>query len=104
MYLSEGDDMCHMYVQRENQDEIKTNLNSHFICPCEAVWRLWQFPIHSRTPAVDCLQVRLPLHQNIVFPDHQRLPSVLRRPGFDWTMLTDRFQMNSNDPFARDLY
>jgi len=103
-YHSKGDDMCQIYVQRENQDEIKTNLNCHFICPCEAVWRLLQFPIHSRTPAGDHLQVHLPLHQNIVFPGHQPLPSALRRPGFDWTMLTEWFQMNINDPSAYDLY
>ncbi|KAG5235502.1 ATP-dependent DNA helicase [Salix suchowensis] len=62
-YVSKGSDRCRMVVQKENNDEIKAYLNCRFICPYEAVWRLFQFPIHSRHPPVELAGVLYPTFQ-----------------------------------------
>ena len=51
-YVSKGSDRCRMAMQKENDDEIKAYLN-------------FQFPIHSRNPSVECLQVHLPSQHNM---------------------------------------
>uniref|UniRef100_A0A6N2NAH5 ATP-dependent DNA helicase n=1 Tax=Salix viminalis TaxID=40686 RepID=A0A6N2NAH5_SALVM len=69
-----------------------------------AVWRILQFPIHSRYPPVERLQIHLPFQQNIVFSGSKSLQSVLRRPGIRNTMLTEWFECNKQFPDARELY
>jgi hypothetical protein len=102
-YVNKGPDRCRMVLQNETNDEIQAYLNCHFICPYEAVWRLFQFPIHSRNPPVERLQVHLPFQQNVVFSGSESLHSVLRRPGINKTMLTEWFECNKKDSNAREL-
>ncbi|GJX83956.1 DNA helicase [Tanacetum coccineum] len=40
-------------------DEIQNYVDGRFICPYEACWRIFDFPIHSREPAVQILNVHL---------------------------------------------
>lgn len=103
-YVSKGSDRCRMAVQKENDDEIKAYLNCRFICPYEAVWRLFQFPIHSRNPPVERLQVHLPSEHNIVYSGNESLLNVMKRPGVHRTMLTEWFECNKNDLAARNMY
>ena len=56
-------------------------------CPFEDVWRLLQFPIHLHDPLIERLQMHLPLQHPIVFSNNTSLPSLLRRPNIDRTML-----------------
>jgi len=51
-YVSKGSDRCRVVVEKDRVDEIHAYMNCRFICPYEAVWRLLQFPIHSRSPPV----------------------------------------------------
>ena len=61
-----------------------TYFNCQFIfCLCEAIWCLFQFSIHLRTPPVERPQVHLPFQQDIVFSS---LHSVLRRLGINKAM------------------
>jgi hypothetical protein len=103
-YVSKGADRCRMVMKKDTDDEIQAYLNCRFICPYEAVWRLFQFPIHSRTPAVERLQVHLPLQHHVFFSGNQSLSSVLGRPGINKTMLTEWFERNRVDVNARDLF
>uniref|UniRef100_A0A0R0LIE8 ATP-dependent DNA helicase n=1 Tax=Glycine max TaxID=3847 RepID=A0A0R0LIE8_SOYBN len=41
-------------------DEIKEYVDCRYISPCEATWRIFGFPIHSRKPAVERLHFHLP--------------------------------------------
>jgi hypothetical protein len=102
-YVNKGPDRCRMVLQNETNDEIQAYLNCRFICPYEAVWRLFQFPIHSRNPPVERLQVHLPFQQNVVFSGSESLHFVLRRPGINKTMLTEWFECNKKDSNAREL-
>ncbi|XP_034903514.2 uncharacterized protein [Populus alba] len=79
-YVSKGSDRCRVVVEKDRADEIHTYMNCRFICPYEAVWRLLQFPIHSRSPPVERLQIHLPLHQNVVYSGNESLPSILQKP------------------------
>ncbi|CAI9290402.1 unnamed protein product [Lactuca saligna] len=38
--------------EKQRIDEIKTYLDGRYICPHEAAWRIFDFPIHHRNPAV----------------------------------------------------
>uniref|UniRef100_A0A6N2L014 Uncharacterized protein n=1 Tax=Salix viminalis TaxID=40686 RepID=A0A6N2L014_SALVM len=90
-YVSKGSDRCRIVVQKENDDEIKAYLNYHFICPYEAVWRPFQFPIHSRNPPVEHLQVHLPSEHNIVYSGNESLLNKqwsTRTKGFSLGRLT----------------
>jgi len=64
-YVSKGADRCRMVMKKETNDEIQAYLNCRFICLYEAVWRLFQFPIHLRSPVVERLQVHLPLQHHV---------------------------------------
>uniref|UniRef100_A0A6N2NLJ3 ATP-dependent DNA helicase n=1 Tax=Salix viminalis TaxID=40686 RepID=A0A6N2NLJ3_SALVM len=101
---SSSPDRCRAVIQHDRNDEVQAYLNCRFICPYEAVWRILQFPIHSRYPPVERLQIHLPFQQNIVFSGSKSLQSVLRRPGIRNTMLTEWFECNKQFPDARELY
>ncbi|XP_048503029.2 uncharacterized protein LOC104884879 [Beta vulgaris subsp. vulgaris] len=45
-------------------DEIKMYYDCRYISACEAVWRIYGFPIHHRTPAVERLSFHLPGSKN----------------------------------------
>ena len=84
-------------------DEIVAYLNCRYICPYEAVWRMLQFQIHFREPAIKRLPVHLPLHQNIVFNQHAKLEYVANASKLRKTMLTQWFETNVKNPKAREL-
>ncbi|XP_071688702.1 uncharacterized protein [Rutidosis leptorrhynchoides] len=67
-YISKGTDRVATHISRplgdegssrriENQavDEIKNFIDARFICPHEASWRIYNFPINYREPAVQVL-------------------------------------------------
>uniref|UniRef100_A0A6N2LP42 ATP-dependent DNA helicase n=1 Tax=Salix viminalis TaxID=40686 RepID=A0A6N2LP42_SALVM len=66
-YVNKSPDRCRAVLQHDRNDEVQAYLNCRFICPYEAVWRILQFPIHSRYPPIERLQIHLPFQQNIVF-------------------------------------
>ena len=103
-YVSKGSNRCRVVVEKDRVDEIHAYMNYRFICPYEAVWHLLQFPIHSRSPSVERLQIHLPLHQNVVYSGNESLPSILKKPGIEKTMLTEWFTRNRIDHEARQLY
>ena len=42
------------------QDEIKAHLDSQFIGPTEACWKIFEFNMHEESPAIQYLPVNLP--------------------------------------------
>nr|GEV70712.1 helitron helicase-like domain-containing protein [Tanacetum cinerariifolium] len=53
-------------------DEIQNYVDGRFICPYEACWRIFDFPIHSQEPAVQILNVHLENMQRITFGKRDR--------------------------------
>jgi hypothetical protein len=76
--LRSNDDEC--------VDEIQQYYDCRFLSPSELIWRIFQFKIHNRKPAV----VRLTFHeegkQSIIFKDTSRLSSVLQHSKSKRTM------------------
>ncbi|CAH9132818.1 unnamed protein product, partial [Cuscuta epithymum] len=56
--------------QNETIDEIKQYLDCRYVSPCEACWRIFSFPIHGRSPAVERLFFHLPNEQSVFFSDN----------------------------------
>ncbi|GJT02879.1 DNA helicase [Tanacetum coccineum] len=61
-------------------DEIKNYLDSRYIGPHEACWRLFEFDIHFREPAVQVLAVHGENMQRVVFRETDQLQSVADNP------------------------
>ena len=70
-------------------DEIKTYLNCRYITPYEAIWRIFEYSIHCRNPAVQRLSIHLPNMQNITFNKNQQLQNIIRQPQIQKTTLTE---------------
>nr|GEW77692.1 DNA helicase [Tanacetum cinerariifolium] len=58
-------------------DEIENYLDAIYISPHEACWRMLEFEIHHREPAVQILSVHLQNMQRVVFRDRDKLDSVV---------------------------
>ncbi|GJW40061.1 DNA helicase [Tanacetum coccineum] len=58
------------------RDEIQNFIDGRFICPHEACWRILEYEIHSRQPAVQILSVHLENIQSVTFKDSQPLISI----------------------------
>ncbi|CAI0455118.1 unnamed protein product [Linum tenue] len=92
------------YVTKQRtRDEIKQYLDCRVLSSFEAVWRLFEFPIHERTPAVVCLPVHLKDQQSVTYNPDTGLQSVLEDPEKAKTMLTEYFTLNRVDPEARSI-
>ncbi|GKA33004.1 DNA helicase [Tanacetum coccineum] len=62
-------------------DEIRNYVDCRFICPFESCWRIFDFPIHCREPAVQILNVHLE-DIGCKSPDEVRTVNVQKLPTF----------------------
>jgi hypothetical protein len=70
-------------------------LGGRYISPSEAVWRIFEFPVHKEFPPVVPLAVHLPSQQTVSFSADataKQLADLMRRSA---TTLTAFFQYNS---------
>lgn len=93
-YVNKGPDRARVCIEHSRNDcdeidEIKTFLDCRFLSPPEACWRIFEFDIHSRDPAVERLVFHLPNEHNVVFHDSNDLRSVYNRPNIEKTMFTE---------------
>ncbi|GKB57046.1 DNA helicase [Tanacetum coccineum] len=58
-------------------DEIQNYVDGRFICPFEACWRIFEYPIHRREPAVQILNVHLKNMQRVNFHERDKLDMLL---------------------------
>ncbi|XP_076951525.1 uncharacterized protein LOC143624915 [Bidens hawaiensis] len=84
-------------------DEIQNFVDSRFICPHEASWRIFNFPIHCRNPAVQVLSVHQEHMQTITFRDSDNLANVLSNPTVGHTTLTGWLHNNRHDDRGLEL-
>ena len=56
-----------------NHDEIKTYLDARYVSSPEAVWRIFQFPMHAQSHSIYRLPVHLPHCQYVYFKDGQQV-------------------------------
>ncbi|XP_023750894.1 uncharacterized protein LOC111899269 [Lactuca sativa] len=87
-----------MCQEKQRIDEIKTYLDGRYICPHEAAWRIFDFPIHHRNPAVQILSVHEENSQSILFKEDTTIIQVLCNPSATRTTLLAWFESNAKDP------
>ncbi|KAL3655186.1 hypothetical protein CASFOL_000972 [Castilleja foliolosa] len=115
-YISKGADRVRFCIARSDAagavdeeannppvNEIKNFVDGRYICPHEASWRILNFPIHERTPAVEVLAVHLQDMQNVTFKENLKLQAIVRNPSFGKTTLTGWFESNKRDSDGLDL-
>ena len=82
-------------------DEITQYLDGRYVSAIDAMWRIFEFEITHRYPSVEMLQYHLPGQHNILFRDGDNLVDVLDMARHRISMLTAWFQVNMDDPQAR---
>ncbi|KAJ9183289.1 hypothetical protein P3X46_007166, partial [Hevea brasiliensis] len=96
-YLTKGLDRIRMVIEENiiindsetsyrQIDEIKAYLNCRYICPHEAAWRIFAFPLHHRNLAILRMSVHLPMMHNIAFDQNQTFHSIFNKPGWEKTI------------------
>ncbi|KAL3627784.1 hypothetical protein CASFOL_029147 [Castilleja foliolosa] len=115
-YISKGSDRVRFSISKSDSsnaanpdtnipvmDEVKNFIDGRYICPHEAAWRILNFPIHERNPAVEVLAVHLENMQNVTFRENMKLQAIIRNPSFGKTTLTQWMDRNKRDESGRDL-
>ncbi|XP_047258123.1 uncharacterized protein LOC124890305 [Capsicum annuum] len=84
-------------------DEINMYCDCRYISPCEAAWRIFNFPIHHREPSVERLSFHLEGNQNVIFSNDDRIDAVVNRPTVKESMFLKWFEANKEFPKEREL-
>ncbi|KAG5561561.1 hypothetical protein RHGRI_004566 [Rhododendron griersonianum] len=87
----------------QDVDEIQQFQAARWISPPEAVWRIYQFPLHEIRPAVITLQLHLEGCQLIPLKKDANLHSIVDNEFTSRTMLTQFFWMNAHNEKAKSL-
>lgn len=81
-------------------NEVHNFQDSRYISSCEALWRIFKFPLHARSPAVIRLPVHLEDHQQIRYHENDALDVAVEQAKD--TQLMAWFKLNAIDPEARE--
>ncbi|GET67424.1 uncharacterized protein LOC104885245 [Rhizophagus irregularis DAOM 181602=DAOM 197198] len=87
---------------KEPIDEIKMYLDARYISSSEAIWRIFHYRMHGRSPSVQRLAIHLPEKQLITFRDNDKLQQVLDHADSHVTTLVAWFQENAKNPAAHN--
>ena len=115
-YVTKGPDFSNVYLERVkgngvpedstkpvNIDEVREYVRCRYICEYDALWRIYGYTIHGKTPSVE----RLPVHtldmNVIMFRADTDLTKIVDNEFLRKTMLTEWFVANALFPDARLL-
>ncbi|KAL4626735.1 hypothetical protein ACB092_05G119100 [Castanea dentata] len=99
LHIDSSTGMQHM----TDADEVKTYLNCRYVSAIEACWRIFEFPIHHREPAVQRLNFHNEDEQPVVFEDTDYLNNVVNKPDIEKTKFTEWMKANALYEEAREL-
>ena len=106
-YVHKGSDRATTIIEstdtRKVNDEIRKYLDCRYISASKECWRIFQFDIHYRQPAVERLPFHLQGQNTIIFEESRQAESVLNKPDIEKTKFTEWFEANKEYPDARDL-
>ncbi|XP_038720029.1 uncharacterized protein LOC120012664 [Tripterygium wilfordii] len=117
-YINKGPDRARAVIERGLQpitavggqqitsapvDEVKLYLDCRYLSAYEAVWRLFEFKIHYRYPAVERLAIHLPGMNSVLLGNDQDLREIGYEDSISRTMFTQWMTTNSNNVDAREL-
>ena len=90
-------------TKRREWNEIKTYREMKYCSSIEATWRLYEFPIHSKSHSVCRLAVHLENENMCVINPNKDVNEILKDVSTKMTTLTGWFQLNQTDTSARKL-
>ena len=96
LYTYKGPDRACMELLR---DEVAEYIDARYLSAPEACWRLFQFPLHARSHAIERLPVHLEWEQSILFEEGEERTAA-ERAALKQTKLTAWFELNAKE--ARD--
>ena len=100
-YIHKGSDMAIVELEETDKcDEIKRYQMARYISSNEAIWRILDFQIHQRHPAIIQLVIHLENGQRIYFTESNVRERINIPPK---TMLTSFFDLCGIDNFAKTL-
>ncbi|KAL6569662.1 hypothetical protein OROMI_014176 [Orobanche minor] len=102
-YIAKGSDMTGVKFVGERDDEIKKYESCRYVSACEAIWRIFSFDLHYRTPAVERLSFHLEDEQGISFKDGDYLPDLVNKPTVKQSKFLQWMEINKTDPEAQKL-
>nr|GEU69740.1 retrovirus-related Pol polyprotein from transposon TNT 1-94 [Tanacetum cinerariifolium] len=79
-------------------DKIQNYVDGRFVCPFEACWRIFEYPIHRREPAMQILNVHLENMQRVNYRERDRLDVIVNMPDKKKTTLTETLRGLMNAP------
>ena len=103
-YMNKGSDRMATNFEGDVVDEIKNHLDSRYITPPEACWRIFGFGLHENSHTVERLPIHLENQQSVTFREGaeiDELEGVLESAST--TKLTAYFNLCSTDNFAANL-
>ncbi|XP_075658963.1 uncharacterized protein LOC142628812 [Castanea sativa] len=84
-------------------DEVKGYLNCRYVSAIEACWRIFEFEIHYRQPAVQRLSFHIENQQPVIFKDSEYLDDVIDRQEIRKSKFTEWMKANELYEEAREL-
>ncbi|CAF1173465.1 unnamed protein product [Rotaria magnacalcarata] len=81
-------------------DEIKAHLDARYASVPEAVWRLFEFPLHDKSHSIIRLAIHLPNMQPVYFAEGNELEALNRATEKDTTLIA-WFKLNRDNLVAR---
>ena len=101
-YIYKGNDRTTLRLT--DGDEVSQYLQGRYIGPSEAIWRLFEFPVHEEFPPVIQLAVHLPGEQPVYFQPDQSVEEIQQRLNLSCSTLTAFFKYNTehDDDDARN--
>ena len=77
-------------------------MQGRYIGPSEAIWRLFEFPVHEEFPPVIQLAVHLPGEQPVYFQPDQSVEEIQQRLKLSYSTLTAFFKYNAEHEDGRN--
>ena len=99
-YVNKGSDQAVFGLQPDEDDEIKAYECGRYVSTNEALWRIFDFPVHERYPSVQHLAVHLKDRATVCFREDNAEQRAQIPPR---TTLTAFFELNEKDTFCRGL-
>ncbi|TMI79656.1 MAG: hypothetical protein E6H10_14970 [Bacteroidetes bacterium] len=92
-YVFKGGDRMTAVLENE-VNEIKDYVDARYLSAPEAVWHIFGFKFHHRSPAIQRLQIHLPNEQTVTFNDDTDIVTLLQNDRIRKTTLTEFFTAN----------
>ena len=103
-YVYKGPDRTTVHLKYEN-DEIERYLTSRYIGPTEAVWRLFEYPMHEEDPSVTSLAIHLENEQPVYFDPESNAEEIQQTLDNTYSTLMGFFKYNlTHDDGRNYLY